>query len=221
MHKRSQGFSPLEIILAIAVIGLIGAVAWMFVNNQKSDTGTKSTDSTVTRKVDETKKGTSASWLKWQPDGKQYSIKFADGWNVYMKQGVEASFYTHGSLELKSGTEAVVSDKRHDANAPLSIEPCKDDTHGGVVLDYMNYTYPAKWYTGNETTIKTNAGLDIKKSVELPGEPSNDAPFASKNTNYSYVLSSTNKSVMISYTACEGGADHHELVEQAVKTFEF
>lgn len=222
MHKRSQGFSPLEIILAVAVIGLVGAVAWMFVSNQNTKDASGQSASSATDKKSESKKSDtsadrSAEWFAWQPSGKQYSIKFADGWSVYMKEGVPADFYTHGSLELKQGTLAKVFGGRHDENAPLNNNTCEGE--GGVVMSYMDYTYPTKWYTGNETTLKTNAGLDIKKSVALPSDESQGIP--TNDTTYSYVLSAPKESVMISYTKCKNGTDRHELVEQVVKTFEF
>lgn len=223
MRKYSPGFSSLEIILAVAVIGLIGTVAWMFVSNQESDNAASESHSVIdnnnkTNQSDKTSDN-SENWLTWQPSGKQYSIKFADGWNVYLKAQGDASFYTHGSLESKPGIQAKVSDTRHDVNAPSSIQPCTDNTHGGVILDYMNYAYPAKWYNGNETTIKTNGGLDIKKTISPPSDGSQGIP--TNYTTYSYVLSSTNESVIISYTACDKGPDRRELVEEVVKTFEF
>jgi uncharacterized protein YxeA len=225
MRKHTQGFSIVEILIGVAVIVLIGSVAWLFLSNQKTDTANvQSTNSSekksgnIKNTADDTDE-IAKNWQTWQPSGKQYSIKFADGWKVYMKQGVEASFYTNGSLALKLGTKAVVSDKRHDDNASLSSQPCAGNTDGGVVLDYLNYSYPEKWYTGKEEKIKTNEGYDVFKTVSPPSDGSQGIP--TNYTSYSYMIPGAGEYVMISYTACEDGTDHHDLVEKVVKTFKF
>lgn len=213
MHRRSQGFSLLEIILTIAVIVLIGTVGWMFINNQKTDS-TKvdsSSDTFDTKaKTQQSSKNTnkSANWLTWQPENKQYSIKLADGWNVYLKQGAEASFYVTDGIELKPGIKAKVHTTSHE------IAPCDN-----AVLNYMNYTYPSEWYTGEEETFKTNSGLNVKKTIVLPSDGSQGIP--STDTSYHYVISTTDKSVVISYTKCENSTDYHDLFEEVVKTFKF
>lgn len=226
MQKRSAGFSIVEVLIGIAVIVLVGTVAWMFVSNQRTDTANVQSSNSSEKKsgdVDAITEGageiSELDWLVWQPTGKQYTIKFADGWKVYSKQGVEASLYTQGDLALKSGTKAIVSDKRHDDNAPLSLQACASDTNGGLVLDYLNGSYPEKWYTGKEEKLKTNGGLDIYKTVNGPSDGSQGIP--TNYTTYSYMIPGAGKYVMISYTACQDGTDHHDLVEKVVKTFEF
>lgn len=52
MHIRERGFSPFEIILIVAVIGLLVAVGYLFVQSVNKQDTNKSTETSTTKKTD-------------------------------------------------------------------------------------------------------------------------------------------------------------------------
>ena len=207
MKSKQSGFSVLEIILVIAVVGLVGAVVWLFVNNQKpsEQKNTAVNQSTKT----ESKKPSKDDWLTYEPAGKEYSIRFADGWEMHKKGGDDTSLYSNGSLALQSGMRAKILDTViPEGNASI----CRD----GFTLDFLTYAYPKKYLTGEEEVIKSDNGTDIYKTV------SHGNMFDAKDerVSYSYATSTSNSHVMIGYTKCTDSADEHETVEDVVRSLQ-
>lgn len=203
MNKRQSGFSILEIILIVAVVGLIGAVAWLFVTNQKNgqtDKGT-STKTSESDKKDDRSKNPTGDWHTYSPAAKQYSIKVADGWTLHKKQGGDTSLYSTGELSLKSGTAGKVVDTEGD------IGQCDV-----FVLDYLPYEKNDDMATG---TLTTESGLELKTNVTK-----DELGISGGGLTYSYNATKNSKTVHMTYTTCKDGKDHHETAELVAKTLE-
>ena len=202
MNKRQSGFSVLEIILIVAVLGLIGAVAWLFVNNAKTATNDKTAKSDTSNTTTETKKDSKSEWYTYSPAGKQYSIKVADGWTLHTKQGDDASLYSTGTLAIKNGTRGTV------VTAVGDIKPC--DT---FVLDYLPYI--AKDEYAATGSLKTDLGIEVKTS-----KSKDELGISGGGLTYSYHVEKDGKTINMTYTQCAESADEHETVEDVVRTLQ-
>lgn len=210
MQSKQRGFSVIEIVLAVIVVGLIGAVTWLFIqNNNKSE----STDSVATKTSSPEPKpamsdeqgndsepdtATELAWATYTPSGKQYSIMIPHGWTLHKKGGGDTSLYSTGSLELQPGTEGkVVSNAGEMASC------------GHFILDYLPYANKENW----SDSITTNTGLSVQKSAVK-----DELGVSGGGMNYNYKATKGQKTIYISYATCKGGPDHSNVVEQAVKT---
>ncbi len=216
----------LEIVLAVGVLVLLGAVGWMyFANNDpntKQNGAVNNTDSSDKSKeknlenqpgtdIADEKVDKTADWTTYQPDGKQYKIKFADGWTLRMKSGGGGeSLYATGSLAIKEGASAKVL--KADPNAPGHLDNCSNP----FILDYLDYAFPDKYKSANSEKLKTNAGLEIEKTV---GKDTTGVDGYA--TTYSYTVMGNKEHIRISYFRCpDHAANHYEIVEQVVKSIE-
>lgn len=201
MQAQQKGFSILEVILIIAVIGLIGAVAWLFVTNQHKPDDTNSTKSTQTTQTKQTKKkSTSDTWYAYTADNNLYSLKIPDGWTLHKKTGGVNSLYSTGGLTLKPGTAGKVVDTVDDIpRCDVLILDFLADT----VLDDTLYAH----------SITTASGLTVETGVTT-----DELGIAGGGKTYSYSAFHNKHSVNITYTTCKNGVDNHDIVEQAVKT---
>lgn len=197
MSTKQKGFSILEIILLVAVVGLIGAVAWLFVNNAQKGTTNSATTPTSPSPSASAKKSP-APWYTYTPAGKQYSLQVADGWTLHKKAGGDTSLYSTGSLALQSGTTGQV------VSTAADIDLC-----GGLILDYSSYANTQQ----GSGTLTTNSGLTVTTSTAK-----DELGVSGGGTTYSYNATKNNQTVHISYSTCKDGPDYHDVVEQVVKT---
>lgn len=208
MKQKQRGVSIIEIILILAVVGLLVAVVWLFVQNQKKSTAETATSNTTAEQSTKASPSTApaaanspASWYTYQPAGKEYSIKVADGWKLYKKSGDDKSLYSDGGLALSSGTRGQVL----DATATnTDIASC-----GVFVLDYLPYQAS----DGSKQAFTTDSGISVGKtsSVDTIG-------VSGGGTMYSYNLTKGNKTLNATYDICKNSADNHDVVEQVIKT---
>ncbi len=80
MKKNQTGFSPIEIILIIVVVGLLGAVGWFVYDKHK--TPKTNTVNTKTPKVTPAPvvKDKTADWVSYSNNDGQYSLKYPKTW---------------------------------------------------------------------------------------------------------------------------------------------
>lgn len=243
LRKNQRGFSPVEIILIIFVLGLVVAVGWLVYDRQKGkDTGGQNNSEitnfeqcvsagnpvmesypeqckangktfvneqqkTVSEESDET-----ANWLTFTPKNKLFTVRLADGWEVYEShdgQGV----HTFGSIESKPGTKARVM--------PY---PGGRDGSTGMSLGYMPatevYITPG---SVKQNSLKTKEGFEIEKYHWIvSGYSSEGVGIGNGDTLYTYVIKkNASIAVAATYSFSPGDTDYHEVLEKVLSTVSF
>jgi Tfp pilus assembly protein PilV len=208
MHQKQNGFSILEILLIVAVVGLIAVVAWMFFNRESTQSDNTTTKTNQTEKqssnetIKEAPKDPVASWYEYTPVNKVYSIKLADGWNLYKKDEQGASLYSTSNLIVKDGTAAKILE------GTGQLDKC-----GSFILDYLDYAWPEKYKKADAEMLTSNSGLSIEKTAGI-----DELGISGGGMGYTYTATKNNSTVIISYSSCKDGPDYHETVEKAVRT---
>ncbi|MDR2063443.1 MAG: prepilin-type N-terminal cleavage/methylation domain-containing protein [Candidatus Nomurabacteria bacterium] len=199
MKKAQKGFGLIEVLLVIVIAGLIVVVSYILLNNQKDEP-----DQVVenTEVKDET-----ADWLVYEPAGKEYKFKVADGWKLYTKEGDDKSLYSIDSLALVSEVRGQVLPHPQDAHGEFEC---------GLSFD---------WYEGDmdlpddmPIVFSTNAGLPVNGNDKLFLEDDYGGPAGTKS--YGYRLIQGSKAISIGYAACPDNGDYHDVVEEVIKTIE-
>ncbi len=223
MKANQKGFSVVEILIVIVVVGLLGMVGWLVYDRQKTKkleaptpTTTQKTEqqteSQNTKPVDET-----ASWLQYESPGKEFRFKVADGWKLHKKEGTDTSFYSTESLALRAGTKGEVLPYVRSGPGEFGC---------GLYWDWQTYTTDVmkQVYKDSIEQLKsdekfsTASGLEVRKKYELLSEGGGYSPAGTKS--YSYFLPLNNKSITIGYSVCPGDTDYHDVVEKVIKTIE-
>lgn len=149
-------------------------------------------------------------WLLYEPPGKEFMFRVADGWKLYKKQDSNESFFSRTSLALQLGTKG-------------EVLPFQSFGHGeggcGLYWDWAKLSQQGydeavarsdEYYTDK---ITTSSGLEVKKSAG-PGQGLYDA----STKVYGYFLAKNLQTIYIGYAVCAGEPDHHEVVERVIKT---
>lgn len=243
ISRNQAGFSTIEIILVVVVAGLLGLVGWFVYDRQKKDdtvTQTKTISTfeecvaagnpimesypeqcaaggkTFTKKVDAVAAPTdeTSGWLLYEPPGKEYSMRLADGWGL-IRCDKSPSLYTYDNDKLLflAGQKAVVSEIT-----------CGSDGRTGLFINHATQNIEQIVTPGaKQTSLKTVDGLEIEKYYwVVTGYADEGLGTMNGDTEYTYVVRESAKRVMtVSYSFQPGATDHHELVEKVIRTIQF
>lgn len=225
MQKSNQtGFATIEAGLILVVVAILGFTGW-FVwqakqntdksldaanNSQQAQINTKKTDKKQTSQT----KDETVSWLLYEPPGKEYSIRLADGWKLTRFQDTSGlSTFLNTDSTAQPGTKAVVT----------SIEGGKDG-RTGFFLNHATQNIDQISVQGTKQILgKTNDGLEIEKYYFVETSDKLLGPGPQKgDTQYSYIVrKSSNRVVVVNYSFQPEMADYHETVEKVIKTVHF
>lgn len=223
MKNNQKGFTVVEILIIIVVVGLIGAAVWFIYGHQedeKIDSQANSQTSQQEIPKNETKpepKDETAEWLQYEPTGKEFSFKVADGWKLHKKEGSDTSFYSTESLALRAGAKGEVLPYVRSGPGEFGC---------GLYWDYQTYDTDVMKQVykddveqlKNDEKFSTTSGLEVRKKYKLLSEGGGYSPAGTKS--YSYFLPLNNKSINIGYSVCPGGTDYYDVVEKVIKTIE-
>ncbi len=120
MKSNQKGFSVVEILIVIVVVGLIGTVGWLVNDRQKNNksTETASNSNTATEQKETTKEEVKAvdpynGWLTFCDDKAALCFKYPSDWTI----------------DSEAGTSATVTSKEQKARVVYASEYVRD---GGI-----------------------------------------------------------------------------------------
>lgn len=156
-------------------------------------------------------KDETADWLLYESPGKEYSLRLADGWQMFRYEKSPSIYtYDNKNLALMSGTKAKVTEVQggSDGQAGLFINHATENIEQIV-------TPGAK-----QTSLKTIDGLEVEKYYWIVnGYGEEGLGNSNGDTQYTYVIRKSAKNVMtVNYSFAPGATDYHELVEKVIKT---
>lgn len=212
MKKNEKGFSAVEILIVVVIVGLIGGVGLYVLSSQKKTNNAldNSTTQNVTQSSYEKEgivetKDESAGWLIYKSPKNDFEIRLADGWGLtHISDG---RLYTEDmtKLVLKPGTKATITE--NDANSPST----------GFVMDYVDeghYTPAGE----KQASFKTSQGLTVDKyiytqTVSVPG-----SGLLKDGKSFEYYVTKNGKTFWVIARFQPGDPDTHETIEKVIKT---
>ncbi len=213
LTKRNQkGFSVVEILIVIVVIGLLGAVGWLVYDRQKSkDNSTQPTaqqenqaKKSTADDSQEADKKLSANWLLRQSSSA--SIRVPDGFNFLTNTGEDFDLWLpdqpQGTLVYKEGTLAKVVGEPHK------------HFELGLIVSYNKEGFNDRGTKFKD--LKTYSGLDVVvKLFEQTTDPDGvDFPKGAKHLKYT--ITKGENYINIDYVYLGNG--YVEAIEEMVKT---
>lgn len=221
MKTTQKGFSVVEVMLLIVVVGLVGVVGWLVfdrqnnksdkkdpgISNQTSNTGL---DSKPTTNNDATSSPTKLT-TELKSHNNKFSIQLPDGWIVTNDTELD---YAH-AVGLENMTYA--------PGKPATIQNKMGFRGGGptttnFIIQFGDTTHLENYFSNSEyqETIKTNAGVEGKKYLYTAKE--GDEMFTPGTKSYGYQFTNGSKTMVISYMKLPGDPDQLTIVEDAIRT---
>lgn len=236
MIKNQKGFAPVEVLLVLIVIGLIGGIGWyVYGKQQKKGTPKQVTitnfeeckaagnpimesypeqcsadGKTFTNSGQQAKKPAAeeGSWLSYEPANKSYSVRVPDGWSL-----IELDNNLYGrdyeKLAYKAGERA-------------SVEVLKEGGWDGASPFALYYPEPDSEPFVPEGTLVdsfvTNSELKVKKYVYVQEIAPDGIGYQKGDKAYTYCFDKAGKNIVISHVVSLGQKDQSALVERMVKT---
>jgi len=212
MKVNQKGFSVVEILIVIVVVGLLGAVGWVVYDRQNSKND--SAQSTVQQENQakqptaddnkEAEKKLSANWLLRQSSSA--SIRIPDGFNFLTNAGEDFDLWLpdqpQGTLVYKEGTLAKVVGEPHK------------HFELGLIVSYNKEGFNDRGTKVKE--LKTYSGLNVVvKLFEQTTDPDGvDFPKGAKHLKYT--VTKGEQRINIDYVYL--GSGYVEAIEEMVKT---
>lgn len=221
MSKDQKGFSVIEILIVVVILGLIGAAAWLVYDRQKNSASSDSGQSTQqsqtaqqeTTKSDQTVDET-ANWTKVTSGKSSFTIKLPDGWNV---KNWASSDYSYA---------ASYADVTYTAGKPATVNSDASPADGGPVRHFNITGSPIAekdsiGYYFNETPqdFNTTGGAKGKKYVHTYPQDVDGVKKGDKV--YLYRFEGKKTLITIEYYVLSGESDQSALVEKAIRTLAF
>lgn len=210
IRRNEAGFSPVEVVLVLVVVALVGVVGWLVYKNHSktansntpisnnSTTTTKTT--TPTRSTDKTSK-----WYLYSSNDGAYKIRLADGL-TFIGNNDSTSIYTLEPIALGSTTAKVV------------IRNSGGESDHGLYINYFAKSSDATAAGDKQHGFKTDAGLDVEKYYYYQATEPQGLGLSKGGKEYTYRIINDGKAVTVTYDVSAGQTVNTDLVEQMVKT---
>jgi hypothetical protein len=202
-----KGFGVVEVLMVIVITGLAVFIGYLILNKQ-NDAKTEQEAEQPIKAEDET-----ADWFAYEPAGKEYKFKVADGWKLYEKIGDNKSLFSIDSLALIPSTRGQV--------LPNNNESGFGEIECGLFIDWYQYGEGRDTDSSDEEStvdFLTNSGLAVEKHYNLLTEDDYGGPAGTKV--YGYLIRKDSKEITIVYSACPDNGDYHDILEKVVRTIE-
>ena len=212
--RNQKGFSAVEGLLVLVIIGVIGGVGYYVYNSRKEttkyqDNANKSSLEVATGKK-QIEKDEVADWLLYEPTEKQYSIRIPDGWNLENLQSSNLYGRLPANITYKSGTKATVTSTEGGWDGASSFS-----------LYYPKQNADQIVREGKEQgTITTNAGPKAHKYYLLQETDPVGIGYAKGSKVYSYYFDADGKYIQVQQYVLPGQTEQTELIEKSIKTLQ-
>lgn len=230
MKTNQKGFSVVEVLIIVVVVGLVGTVGWLVYDRQKSNkTDTRSPTTNTNQQQGEPKEEAqqpvsdeTANWRVITSGQGKFTFKAPDGWKfvnctdadwVYVRYEGDANDTSLEYQQSKPVNEVKQQCGGFGDIIKFSIERFNADGSSS-----RGVRAPDPIVGG--TAITTGSGIKgQKKCDETRSKPFNNAPAIIKNCQYSFATN--NSQVWLNYQLLEGNKDRTDLIEDVVKTIKF
>jgi hypothetical protein len=213
MKNNQKGFSAVEGLLILVIVGLIGFIGWYVWDKKQDDKKASDTPQTTQQsgEAEQRPAEETANWLSYQPTDKEFAVKLADGWELEQRAGGSTELFSNNNdqLALAAGKKAAVK----VTSGPVEFY---DAT---LFMKLEASTVPTTEYPVTET-FQTASGLTVQEQYYL--DPGNVSPgnFPKDTKIYNYFVTHKNRTFVVNYRVKPGQTDHHETVEKVIKTLE-
>jgi hypothetical protein len=244
LHRNQSGFSPIEIIIVIVMVGLTVAVGWLVYDRQKKNEQSSQTPATINsfeecvaagnpvmesypeqcaangqnfinKSQKNITKDETADWLLYESPGKEYKVRLADGWVLY-RYDKQADLATDGPDETiyKKGTKAVVQERSQGGRGGLGYF----GIHYNVNPEECFFDKRDK-SSHQISQFETSSGLIGLRYIYTPPVGTEHYQYVEKH--YSYEFTKDGAGVCIFYDHLTDEKSKLETVEKVVKSFDF
>ena len=220
MKNNQKGFSAIELLIVIVIVGLIGAVGWLVYDRQKTAIESDSKSNKVTSTV-ETKADPINSWLSYTSENQRYSMSIPDGWDL---TGFKGEDYLE-AWEMKSVTYR----KGDTAKVTILDSGGRDGSSIAVRLSYNTDTHSDKCTDSKVSCVSkvkdytTPNQVSVAKysRIQTTGSGENFTDIPKGTTEYVYVLTANDKKITIVHDVRSGETDQTQYIEDAIATLKF
>lgn len=223
--KNNKGFSVIEGLLIMVILGIIGGTGWYVYNVQNKTTESlinadAANSSAVNYKTSKTTKPnitpdpTTGSWVAVTSGAKRFSIKVPDGWsflNWTSRDYLQAYGYEDVSYNVSQPAKVI------DQNGFVrdSGDPTRFSVNGGPISNKSVRAKP----DASPTDFGPVSGVMGKKYIETFKIDKYGVKAGTKN--YSYRFEGKTTFLVVDYWILPGETDQSATVEKAITTLEF
>lgn len=220
-HDSNDGFSVVEVLLVLFIIGLIGGASYLVINSQKKNTSLTNTSSESQKDnqdnsiKEEVKADITDNWLKYTSQNSKYSLSIPDGWSLTSQE--EQLYAFSSGISYKEGVKATIR----------TAEGGADGMKFWLVYDYKSPGFDLSNSINKSEKIETYTnknGVNITKYRYINNQdPTDENPMIGpKGTvDYLYTLSASDKKAVIYYHVFPGDTDETLYIKDSISTFKF
>lgn len=222
---NSRGFSAVEIVIVIIIVGLIGAVGWLVNDRQKTNktmgqsathVDAKKTPETPT-KANEGKKSidATAQWLKYTSQNRKYSLSIPDGWELNSLQGAD-------DLEAWTSSKIIFAEGKI-----AKVDVVQGGRDGSSIAFWVIYNFKgdeSSYVSSGLNKVKTyntDNQVAVNKYTRMQTQEPEGMDIPRGATEYKYSLSFNNKKIQITHDVLSGETDQSSRIEQMIETLKF
>lgn len=217
MTSNQKGFSTAETLLILVIVAVIGGVGYYVYKARQETSKSQDNANKSSLEIEASKKQSeedkkapeeTASWLLYEPPGKQYSVRIPDGWKLVSLSGTDLYGRNSSDTVYKAGTKATVQ----------AIEGGWDGA-SSFGLYYPSASDEPRVKEGEQKgTLTTASGLTAQKYQYTQTTEPEGIGYAKGSTVYNYYFDDKGKNIFIQHYVSSGETAQTDLVEKAIKT---
>ena len=220
-NRDQSGFSAVEAILILVVVGIIGFTGW-FVYKSQSDTSKtlntagNSTASTTNKKSPATSTAPTdeiATWTPYTSANSTFTFRIPDGWKLTAQTDADLVYGVGDNIVYKAGTPATVT----------KTTGGRDGLYGFFIAFDSSVQTSQRTFTGYTKVgdFKTNTGLTgTEYTFDYTSTGEGIGPDAGTK-EYAYYFTKNNMGILAQYDLVPGASNQLSTVEKAIKTINF